>query len=136
MSCINFLKKDLYSTTYSLSRNLQRFFRRKKCIFNCWRTIFYRSLRTNLPYLFTYKNYKNLSISNTTNALEDSLGKCYKGKSKQEFLSFIEFSKLDTPYSKVHSSIIKAMDIVGKDSIKESEKIIELFDLMDDLLKK
>ena len=29
----------------------------------------YRSLRTNLPYLFTYKNYKNLSISNTTNAL-------------------------------------------------------------------
>ena len=30
----------------------------------------YRSLRTNLPYLFTYKNYKNLSIPNTTNALE------------------------------------------------------------------
>ncbi len=30
----------------------------------------YRSLRTNLPYLFTYKNYKYLSISNTTNALE------------------------------------------------------------------
>ena len=30
----------------------------------------YRSLRTNLPYLFTYKNYKHLSISNTTNALE------------------------------------------------------------------
>jgi hypothetical protein len=30
----------------------------------------YRSLRTNLPYLFTYKRYKYLSISNTTNALE------------------------------------------------------------------
>jgi hypothetical protein len=30
----------------------------------------YRSLRTNLPYLFTYKNYKDLSISNTTNSLE------------------------------------------------------------------
>ena len=30
----------------------------------------YRSLRTNLPYLFTYKNHQNLSISNTTNALE------------------------------------------------------------------
>jgi len=29
----------------------------------------YRSLRTNLPYLFTYKNYRNLAISNTTNAL-------------------------------------------------------------------
>ncbi len=33
----------------------------------------YRSLRTNLPYLFTYKNYKHLSISNTTNALEDGV---------------------------------------------------------------
>ncbi len=30
----------------------------------------YRSLRTNLPYLFTYKKYKYLSIPNTTNALE------------------------------------------------------------------
>ena len=30
----------------------------------------YRSLKTNLPYLFTYKNHKKLSISNTTNALE------------------------------------------------------------------
>ena len=30
----------------------------------------YRSLITNLPYLFTYKNYKDLTISNTTNALE------------------------------------------------------------------
>ncbi|KAB7880552.1 transposase [Poseidonibacter ostreae] len=30
----------------------------------------YRSLKTNLPHLFTYKNYKNIAISNTTNALE------------------------------------------------------------------
>ena len=30
----------------------------------------YRSLKTNLPYLFTYKNYKSLTISNTTNDLE------------------------------------------------------------------
>ena len=30
----------------------------------------YRSLRTNLPYLFTYKNHKKLNIQNTTNALE------------------------------------------------------------------
>ena len=30
----------------------------------------YRSLRTNFPYLFTYKNHKNLTISNTTNELE------------------------------------------------------------------
>ena len=30
----------------------------------------YRSLRANLPYLFTYKNNKNLSIANTTNNLD------------------------------------------------------------------
>jgi len=30
----------------------------------------YRSLRTNLPYLFTYKNYPDLGIQNTTNALD------------------------------------------------------------------
>jgi len=30
----------------------------------------YRSLRANLPYLFTYKNYKDLSIANTTNNLD------------------------------------------------------------------
>ena len=30
----------------------------------------YRSFRTNLPYLFTYKNHKKLYIQNTTNALE------------------------------------------------------------------
>lgn len=30
----------------------------------------YKSLRRNLPYLFTYKNYPDLSIVNTTNALD------------------------------------------------------------------
>ena len=30
----------------------------------------YRSLRTNLPYLFTYQNYPNLYIQNTTNSLD------------------------------------------------------------------
>ncbi len=30
----------------------------------------YRSLRTNLPYLFTYKRYPDLHIHNTTNALD------------------------------------------------------------------
>ncbi|NOQ32232.1 MAG: hypothetical protein GQ570_14040 [Helicobacteraceae bacterium] len=29
----------------------------------------YRSLRRNLPYLFTYKKYSGLKINNTTNAL-------------------------------------------------------------------
>lgn len=30
----------------------------------------YRSLRANLPYLFTYKNHKEISLPNTTNTLE------------------------------------------------------------------
>ena len=30
----------------------------------------YRSLKTNLPYLFTYKNEKNIKINNTTNAID------------------------------------------------------------------
>ena len=30
----------------------------------------YRSLITNLPYLFTYKNIKHITIHNTTNALD------------------------------------------------------------------
>jgi hypothetical protein len=30
----------------------------------------YRSLRLNLPYLFTYKKYPELNIPNTTNSLD------------------------------------------------------------------
>ena len=30
----------------------------------------YRSLLTNLPYLFTYKNHKNIIIHNTTNSID------------------------------------------------------------------
>jgi len=30
----------------------------------------YRSLRTNLPYLFTYKKHKHLHVHNTTNSLD------------------------------------------------------------------
>jgi hypothetical protein len=30
----------------------------------------YRSLITNLPHLFTYKNYKNITIHNTTNSID------------------------------------------------------------------
>ena len=32
----------------------------------------YRSLKTNLPYLFTYQKYPNLNIPNTTNSLDGS----------------------------------------------------------------
>ena len=30
----------------------------------------YKSLRRNLPYLFTYKNYPDSRVSNTTNSLD------------------------------------------------------------------
>ena len=33
----------------------------------------YRSLKTHLPYLFTYKNYPDLKIPNTTNSLDGGL---------------------------------------------------------------
>ena len=33
----------------------------------------YRSLKTNLPYLFTYRNYPYLNIANTTNGLDGGL---------------------------------------------------------------
>ena len=35
----------------------------------------YRSLKTNLPYLFTYQNYPNLKIPNTTNSLDGFFNK-------------------------------------------------------------
>jgi hypothetical protein len=34
----------------------------------------YRSLRLNLPYLFTYQNYPELNIPNTTNSLDGCFG--------------------------------------------------------------
>lgn len=39
----------------------------------------YRSLNTNLPYLFTYKKYPELNIPNTTNSLDGSFSHL-KGK--------------------------------------------------------
>lgn len=35
----------------------------------------YRSLHTNLPYLFTYQNYPHLHMPNTTNSLEGSFSR-------------------------------------------------------------
>jgi len=58
----------------------------------------YRSLRTNLPYLFTYKNYKNLAISNTTNALEGgvfshmkNMISLHRGLSKSLKLNLVDY---------------------------------------------
>jgi transposase-like protein len=45
----------------------------------------YRSLQTNLPYLFTYEKYSYLNIPNTTNSLEATFGhmkdkiRCHRG---------------------------------------------------------
>lgn len=38
----------------------------------------YRSLKTNLPYLFTYQKYPELKIPNTTNSLDGSFGQLKK----------------------------------------------------------
>lgn len=58
----------------------------------------YRSLRTNLSYLFTYKNYKKLHIQNTTNALEGgvfshmkNMISLHRGLSKSMKLSLVDF---------------------------------------------
>ena len=58
----------------------------------------YRSLRTNLPYLFTYKNYKNLGIPNTTNALEGgvfshmkNMISLHRGLSKSMKLNLVDY---------------------------------------------
>ena len=58
----------------------------------------YRSLRTNLPHLFTYKKYKTLSISNTTNALEGgvfshmkNMISLHRGLSKSLKLNLVDY---------------------------------------------
>ena len=57
----------------------------------------YRSLRTNLTYLFTYKNHKHLAIYNTTNSLDGGvfspmkmLIKIHRGLSKSLKLKMVD----------------------------------------------
>ena len=57
----------------------------------------YRSLRTNLPYLFTHKRYKHLHIQNTTNSLDGGvfspmkmLIKIHRGLSKSLKLKMVD----------------------------------------------
>jgi len=57
----------------------------------------YRSLRTNLPYLFTYKRYKHLHVHNTTNSLDGGvfspmkmLIKIYRGLNKSLKLKMVD----------------------------------------------
>ena len=58
----------------------------------------YRSLRTNLPYLFTYKNDKKSHIQNTTNALEGgvfshmkNMISLHRGLSKNMKLKLVDY---------------------------------------------
>lgn len=58
----------------------------------------YRSMRTNLPYLFTYKNHKKLNIQNTTNALEGgvfshmkNMISLHRGLSKSMKLNLVDY---------------------------------------------
>jgi len=56
----------------------------------------YYSLKTNLPYLFTYQKYPNLHIPNTTNSLDGyfshlkELTKLHRGLNKQTKLKMID----------------------------------------------
>ena len=57
----------------------------------------YRSIRRNLPLLFTYKNHKRLSLSNTTNLIEGGvfsplkiLIKIHRGLSKNLKLKIVD----------------------------------------------
>jgi len=57
----------------------------------------YRSLKTNLPYLFTYKNYKEFHIPNTTNHLDGGvfsqlkkLIKLHQGLAKKRKVKLID----------------------------------------------
>ncbi len=57
----------------------------------------YNSIRRNLPYLFTYKNHKNLLLPNTTNLIEGGvfsplkiLIKIHRGLSKSLKLKIVD----------------------------------------------
>ena len=57
----------------------------------------YRSLSSNLPYLFTYKNYKEFRMPNTTNTLDGGvfsqlkkLIKLYQGLAKKRKVKLID----------------------------------------------
>ena len=57
----------------------------------------YRSLATNLPYLFTYKNFKEFKMPNTTNALDGGvfshlkkLIKLHQGLAKKRKVKLID----------------------------------------------
>ena len=55
-----------------------------------------RSLKTNLPWLFTFEDHPNLRIPNTTNSLEGIFAdlknklRCHNGLSKQRRMKFID----------------------------------------------
>jgi hypothetical protein len=90
-------EKSISSTTgelhYTHSRIRAAYARPKEQI-----PLGYRSLRTNLPYLFTYKNYKKLHIQNTTNALEGgvfshmkNMINLHRGLSKSLKINLVDF---------------------------------------------
>ena len=56
----------------------------------------YRSLKANLPWLFTFEDHPDLGIPNTTNALEGTFAdlknklRCHNGLTKQRRMKFID----------------------------------------------
>ena len=57
----------------------------------------FRSLKTNLPYLFTYKDYPHLNIPNTTNTCEGSFShlkskvKLHRGISENRIVKMVNY---------------------------------------------
>ena len=57
----------------------------------------FRSLKTNLPYLFTYKDYPELNIPNTTNSCEGSFShlkikvKLHRGMSEKRIVKMVNY---------------------------------------------
>lgn len=76
MQCITEVSQDVFAslletlleeyTDFLKERNEQGQFKHRRL-----RSAF-RSLKTNLPYLFTHKNYPKLKIPNTTNSCDGS----------------------------------------------------------------
>ena len=81
-------EKSISSTTYKLQYTHPRL------------RSAYKSLTTNLPYLFTYKNkkYKSLNIQNTTNSIEGgifshmkNMVSLHRGITKGKKLTLVDF---------------------------------------------
>ena len=101
MSCITQTTQDIFQSLVETAhekysdflkeRNENKQFKHKQL-----RSAF-RSLKTNMPYLFTYKNFPELNIPNTTNSCDGSFAhwkqklKIHRGLTKPRRNKMIDF---------------------------------------------